>query len=160
MICNNRVPATKQNESLIQAIVRYLNEMSTHPSLTEFFKINMLPLFQMVILPNISLTSDDIEEYEFEPDVFIRNDLEESDTETRRRQCMKFVQSLSKKYPNEVSSLIGDFVNNFLADYHGNREKEWIKKSTVLNLIIAASISSYTYRQGAIDIVIPYELLA
>lgn len=106
MISNNKVPATKQNDKLIQAIIRYLNEMATYPSLNEFYKINMMPLFQMIILPNISLTSDDIEEYQDDPDAFIRNDLEESDTETRRRQCMKFVQSLAKKYLNEVSSLI------------------------------------------------------
>jgi len=78
-------------------------------------------LFQMIILPNISLTSDDIEEYQDDPDAFIRNDLEESDTETRRRQCMKFVQSLAKKYINEVNSLIRDFVTNLLADFSANR---------------------------------------
>ena len=36
-----------------------------------------------------------------------------------------------------------------MSDYQANREKEWIKKTTVLNLIITASISQYTYRNGA-----------
>lgn len=45
----------------------------------------MIPLFQLIILPNISITDDDIEEYEMEPESYIRNDLEESDTDTRRR---------------------------------------------------------------------------
>jgi hypothetical protein len=72
---------------------------------------------------------------------------------------MKFVQSLAKKFPNEVNSLIGDYVNNLLADYQQNREKEWIKKTTVLNLIITASISQYTYRNGAEQILISFETL-
>jgi hypothetical protein len=38
-----------------------------------------------------------------------------------------------------------------------NREKEWIKKTTVLNLIITASISCYTYRSGAEMILISIE---
>lgn len=45
----------------------------------------MLPIFQTIILPNISITQDDQDEYEDEPDMYIKNDLEESDTETRRR---------------------------------------------------------------------------
>lgn len=51
----------------------------------------MITLFSLIIVPNISITEDDLEEYEFEPESYVRNDLEESDTETRRRQCMKFV---------------------------------------------------------------------
>lgn len=45
----------------------------------------------MIIIPNISITEEDIEEYECEPQNYIKNDLEESDVETRRYQCMKFV---------------------------------------------------------------------
>jgi len=88
---NKQVPSNKQNEKLIQAIIRYLNEMSGYPELAPIFKTNMLNLFLLIIVPNISLTEDDLEEYEMEPEAYIRNDLEESDTETRKRQCMKFV---------------------------------------------------------------------
>ena len=70
-----------------------------------------MSLFTLIIIPNISITEDDLEEYEFEPDTYVKNDLEESDTETRRRQCMKFVQQLSRKYPAEVNGLIEGFVN-------------------------------------------------
>ena len=66
-------------------MIRYLNEMATFPDLNDFFKTNMLSLFSLLILPNISINEDDLEEYEFEPDTYVKNDLEESDTETRRR---------------------------------------------------------------------------
>jgi hypothetical protein len=66
-------------------VIRYLNEMATFPDLNDFFKTNMLSLFSLLILPNISINEDDLEEYEFEPDTYVKNDLEESDTETRRR---------------------------------------------------------------------------
>jgi len=45
----------------------------------------MVPLFELIVVPNISITEDDIDEYESEPETYIRNDLEESDTDTRRR---------------------------------------------------------------------------
>ena len=134
--------------------------MSNYPDLAQFYKQNMLNLFTLLIVPNISITSDDLEEYEFEPDTYVKNDLEESDTETRRRQCMKFVQQLSRKYPQEVVVLIDNFVNQLMGEYTVNREKEWIKKTAVLNLIITASISQYTYRAGAEQVQISFEQLA
>jgi hypothetical protein len=149
MVLNKQVPSTKNHEKLIQAVIRYLSEMANYAELAPFFKTNMLSLFSLLIIPNISITEDDVEEYECEPETYVKNDLEESDTETRRRQCMKFVQGLAKKFSAEVNQLISDFVNQLLAEYLANREKEWVKKTTVLNLIITASIASYTYRQGA-----------
>ena len=50
-------------------------------------------------------------------------------------------------------------MTQLLSEYEANRNKEWIKKTTVLNLIITASISTYTYRQGADQINIPFDLL-
>jgi hypothetical protein len=55
--------------------------------------------------------------------------------------------------------MISDFVNTLLGEYSANREGEWIKKTTVLNLIITASIGQYTYRSGAEQILIPFETL-
>jgi hypothetical protein len=54
---------------------------------------------------------------------------------------MKFVQQLTRKYHQDVVVLIDSFVNQLIGEYTVNREKEWIKKTTVLNLIITASIS-------------------
>ena len=64
----------------------------------------------MLVLPNISITEQDLEEYEFEPQQYIKSDLEESDAETRRRHCMKFVSKLSSYFEAEVSTLIGSLI--------------------------------------------------
>lgn len=68
----------------------------------DFIKQNLNTIFVVLIQPNIAITQEDIDEYNDEPQTYIKNDLEESDSETRRRQCMKFVQQLSKKYKIEM----------------------------------------------------------
>lgn len=158
-ILNNKVQATKQCEKLVRSTVKYMGEITLMPSKTQFIKMNLMKIFDLLILPNISITEDDFNEYEDDPDAYIRNDLEESDTETRRRHCMKFVQQLSKKFPDDVGSLVGNYVNTYLADYQTNRDQHWTKKTTLLNLLITASISSYTYRNGATDLKIPESAL-
>jgi len=66
--------------------------------------------FELLVLPFISITQEDVDEYECEPETYIKNDLEESDADTRRRNCMKFVQQLSRKFPNEMQALIGNLI--------------------------------------------------
>ena len=78
-----------------------------------------------MVIPNISLTQQDIDDYEDEPHTYLKNDLEESDTETRRRQCMKFVQALSKRYPAEINGLINGFINHFVTEYEKNKAEQW-----------------------------------
>ena len=68
-----------------------MGEMSNIPARQEFMKMNLLKIFDILILPNIAITEEDENEYEDDPDAYIRNDLEEADVETRRRHCMKFV---------------------------------------------------------------------
>ena len=112
----NKVQPTKESEKLVRITVKYMGEMANQQSKTEFLKMNLTKIFDILILPNISITPEDMEEYDDDADAYIRNDLEESDLETRRRHCMKFVQQLSKKFPNEVGGLVSNYMNNYLAD--------------------------------------------
>lgn len=50
-------------------------------------------------------------------------------------------------------------MNNYLAEYENNRNENWNKKASLLNLLITASISMYTYKTGASSINIPEETL-
>lgn len=78
-------------------------------------------------------------------------DLEESDLETRRRLCMKFVHALSRKYPEVAGLLLGlsEQLNN---EYMANKNENWRQKTTLVNLLITASMGNYTYRHGATDL--------
>jgi exportin-2 (importin alpha re-exporter) len=116
------VQPTKQSEKLVRITVKYMGEMVSQASKQEFIKMNLIKIFDILILPNISITAEDLEEYEDDADAYIRNDLEESDTETRRRHCMKFVQQLSKRFPMEMGGMVSNYVNNYLADYETNRQ--------------------------------------
>ena len=72
---------------------------------------------------------------------------------------MKFVQALCKKFQNEVGELIGGFINHFLQEYEQNKAQQWQKKVALLNLIITASISCYTYQHGATELLVDNNML-
>ena len=103
---------SRECKTLIFALVNYLGDVAKMTKFKEFIGQNLETLFQVIVLPNISLAEQDLEEYEFEAAQYIKNDLEESDAETRRRTCMKFVSKLSAVFASEVSSLISQFITS------------------------------------------------
>ena len=50
-------------------------------------------------------------------------------------------------------------MNTYIGEYQANRESQWMKKTSLLNLLITATTNNYTYRGGAADIKIPEQTL-
>jgi hypothetical protein len=72
------------------------------PNYSDFIRTNLQSFFQLLVLPFISITQQDIDEYEDEPETYIKNDLEESESDTRRKHCMKLLQQMSRKFSSEM----------------------------------------------------------
>lgn len=77
----------------------------------------MTAIFEVILIPNISITQEDTDWYEDEPETYVKNDLEETDVETRRSICKKFLQRLTKQYQNEMGDLLGTLINQLLEEY-------------------------------------------
>jgi exportin-2 (importin alpha re-exporter) len=148
------ITSSKSCERLLFALVKYLGDCAAIPSYTEFLCGNLQSLLEILVLPSISITQEDIDEFEDDPQAYIRNDLEESDVETRRRQCMKFLQQLSKRFPQQMTGLVSGLVEQLQASYQADRAQNWFNKTTLLNLLITSSIGVYTYTLGATDLLI------
>ena len=98
--------AVKSNDRLIQNVVAYYKSLLAVNDVRQKLAKNLAPLFEYLLLPNIELCAEDLETYEFEPETFVKEDLEETDQESRRRNCMQLVCSLVKAFPDESMSVL------------------------------------------------------
>lgn len=69
----------ENNQKLIRSILKYFAGFSTLFEYQELTKNDLNDLFSLVIMPNLSLTSQEIENFEDNPEEFIKIDIEESD---------------------------------------------------------------------------------
>ena len=58
-----------------------------------------------------------------------------------------------------MASIIGQQIQNLQQEYQKDKQAHWQQMATVVNLIITASISCYTYQHGASSIRITPEML-
>ena len=87
-------------------MVAYYKSLLAINDVRQVLTKNLGPLFEYLLLPNIELCAEDMETYEFEPETFVKEDLEETDQESRRRNCMQLVCALVKAFPEESMSVL------------------------------------------------------
>ena len=91
------------------------------------------------------ITEFDLDKFCSDPDSYISNDLEEADSETRRRNCINLMHVLGKNF--DISGIVMEIVNAELAKYA--QENNWSAKVNVINFLIGAHAIQYTLRTGA-----------
>lgn len=64
---------------LTKGVMDYIAKSVPAPDRKPFIEANLLKLFQNVVMPAIAVTEEEIDEFEAEPDIYLRNDLEEAD---------------------------------------------------------------------------------
>jgi hypothetical protein len=68
VVADNRVTSAREAERLVFALVKYIGECAKSiPSYADFLKGNLQHIWNVLVIPNISLTSQDVEEFEDDP---------------------------------------------------------------------------------------------
>ncbi|KAL2354309.1 putative chromosome segregation protein Cse1 [Cryomyces antarcticus] len=99
---------------------------------------------EKVILPNLSLRESDIELFEDEPFEFIRQDLEGSDSDTRRRAATDFLRQLMEQFEKLVTDVVSQYMNHYLVEYSKDRNNNWKSKDTAVYLFSAIAAKGAT----------------
>ena len=107
-------------------------------------------LVQQVIYPNITMHQSDVEEFEDNPEEFIRRDIEGSDKFTRRKSASDLLRNLRRNFDSEITSLVLMVVQSLLQKFAANpaQQAAWIGKETAVQMYMAVAIVGYTSQKG------------
>ena len=156
---SNRIPPGKKGMKLARSVMEYIANSVSSPDRKPFIETNLMKIFQILVLPNIAVTDEEVDDFDDDPDSFVRNDLEEADLETRRRNCLKFVQRLGRQFSNQIAELVGSYIMQLLDSYNADRDANWKYKTSLLNLLVAVIVQHASPRLGVVDLTIPPEQL-
>jgi len=153
-VAQGKFRAVKANDRLIQNTVTYYKQLIHDPQVKQEVLGSLGQIFENLILPNIAISQEDLETFEFEPETFVKEDLEETDQESRRRNCMHLVNTFTKAFRQESMAVLNQVLQAFNAQYNENRDQNWAQKVGLLNLILASQIQQYSIQFGANKITI------
>ncbi|GMM38770.1 importin-alpha export receptor [Saccharomycopsis crataegensis] len=93
-------------------------------------------IFINIILPNITLRESDEELFEDDPIEYIKRDIENNDSNTRRSSSTEFLRELKDKNESLVTETVLKYINEFLGNFNSDASN-WKQKDTAIYLFIA-----------------------
>ncbi|KAI4092519.1 MAG: hypothetical protein LQ339_007898 [Xanthoria mediterranea] len=140
-----------KNDILVSKALQFLTSVTRLSQHARAFnnEDTMSQVIERVVLPNLSLRDSDMEMFEDEPIEFIRQDLEGSDSDTRRRAATDFLQQLLAQFQKLVTDIVLRYINHYLSEYSRNPSANWKSKDTAVYLFSSiAAKGAVTTSQG------------
>ncbi|KAK0159600.1 hypothetical protein PV327_010696 [Microctonus hyperodae] len=101
-----------------------------------------------LITPNIEFREADNELFEYNPEEYIRRDIEGSDVDTRRRAACDLVKVLAKHFGAKVMEIFGVYIVQRLDEYAAKPSENWRKKDAVIYLVTSSASRGQTQKHG------------
>lgn len=104
---------------------------------------------EKVVVPNMEFREGDQEQFEDNPEEFIRRDLEGSDVHTRRRAACDLVKGLTKFFEGPVTQIFSQYVVTMLDMCAKDRAGHWKSKNAAVYLVTSLAQKGSTAKHGA-----------
>ncbi|CAF3715888.1 unnamed protein product, partial [Rotaria sordida] len=137
-------------DELISTAMKFLSTLAARSHHCMMFESveTLKVLCEQVILPNLFLRESDVEEFEDNPEEYIRKDIEKSDSATRRRAACDFLQALCIFFEPQVVSIYSQYIDAMQKEYLQNRTQNWLKKDACIFLVLALASKGETQKFG------------
>uniref|UniRef100_H2YJL6 Exportin-2 n=1 Tax=Ciona savignyi TaxID=51511 RepID=H2YJL6_CIOSA len=108
----------------------------------------LVSICEKVIVPNMEFRTADEEQFEDNPEEYIRRDLEGSDVDTRRRAACDLVKGLTKFFEAPVTRIFSQYVGSMLQQYASNPSTNWKSKDAAIYLVTSLAQKGSTAKHG------------
>jgi len=108
----------------------------------------LIQICEKVIIPNMEFRTADEEQFEDNPEEYIRRDLEGSDIDTRRRAACDLVRGFGKNFEGPITRVFSQYVNRMLQEYASNPQQNWKNKDAAIYLVTSIAQKGSTAKHG------------
>lgn len=103
---------------------------------------------ERVVVPNMEFRAADEEQFEDNPEDYIRRDLEGSDVHTRRRAACDLVKGLTRYFEAPVTKIFSQYVGTMLELYQKDPTNNWKSKDAAIYLVTSLAQKGSTSKHG------------
>ena len=109
-------------------------------------------IIEKIILPNMTMSEKEIEDFLDNPVEFLKVEFEEYDMSSNKYFSINLLQLIISNYPEVNKQIIAPKINKFLEEYNKDSAKNWNKKLVVINLLFASCIKTFAQRYGVTEL--------
>lgn len=135
---------------LVSISMKFLTTVASRPANKSLFQVPGIldQICSNIIIPNMVFRDSDEELFEDNPEEFIKQDMEGSDVDTRRRAACDLVKALSNDFEPQITVVFYQYIQQMLQEYEANPTGKWRNKDAAVYLITSMAVKGSTARQG------------
>lgn len=138
---------------LVSNAIQFLASVAEREHYKQLFAEDILTnICQNVVVPNMEFRESDGELFEFNPEEYIRKDIEGSDFDTRRRSACDLVKALCRFFEAPVSLIFSNYVTHMLQEYTTSPTTHWKSKDSAIFLVTSLAAKSKTQKHGTTEV--------
>ncbi|XP_039257797.1 exportin-2-like [Styela clava] len=130
--------------------IGFLTSVSEKQQYKSLFEADgvLASICEKVVVPNMEFRTADEEQFEDNPEEYIRRDLEGSDVHTRRRASCDLVRGLTKHFEAPVTQIFSQYVATMLELHAKDRANNWKSKDAAIYLVTSLAQKGSTSKHG------------
>ena len=141
-------------DGLVTRAVKFVASVATKQQHAPIFAQDgfIRELLARVVVPNTRLRPRDLEDFEDDPEDFMRGDIEGNNNDTRRRVATDLVRALCKSHNDITTPLCVETVARLLAEYEAARNERVAAKDAAVALFCAVAAKTATEASGVTSV--------
>lgn len=133
----------EESYSLINEILEYFKALALFKRY-QFEMNDITNLITCLILPQISISNKEINDFEDNPIAYLKSELEEADYLSNQAVAIVLLKTLNENYESLFDTIIKPSYISFLEEYKSNPKSNWSKKALGVNLIFSSIINRFS----------------
>ena len=109
-------------------------------------------IFEFIILPNLSMSYQEKNDFQENPIEFLKIEFEEYDMNSNKYFSINLLQIIINNFPDVNKLIIAPKIVELLKEYNENKVNNWNKKLLAINLLFASCIKTFAQRFGVTEL--------
>ena len=109
-------------------------------------------IFEYIILPNLSMSFQEEQDFQDNPIEFLKIEFEEYDMSSNKYFSINLLQIIINNFPDVNKLIIAPKIVDLLNQYNSNKANNWNKKLLAINLLFASCIKTFAQRFGVTEL--------
>ena len=151
LMCKNKV--IKDNYSkLMKELLDFFKSGFQMGKINNLNMEQLNQIFEYIILPNLSMSQQEIEDFQENPVEFLKIEFEEYDMNSNKYYSINLLQIIINNFPDVNKIIIAPKIVKFLEEYKIDKNKNWNKKLLAINLLFASCIKTFAQKFGVTEL--------
>ena len=151
LMCKNKI--IKDNYSkLMKELLDFFKSGFQMGKINNLNMEQLNQIFEYIILPNLSMSQQEIEDFQENPVEFLKIEFEEYDMNSNKYYSINLLQIIINNFPDVNKIIIAPKIVKFLEEYKTDKNKNWNKKLLAINLLFASCIKTFAQKFGVTEL--------